>query len=379
MKGKIKVLHFAKLVSRNDFVDSVVSNLNPDIFEVYVITFEDTSLTFSPVFKEKGIPHINLGQPNARNLARLVPAINKIIRKKAINILHSHLFEEAIIGGVLKVLNPQVKFILGRHYSDETYLLHHGIKRKFWLAVEGFANQKANIIIAGSLMVKQILERQKVRPEKIAHIPYGFDFGDYRYHKNRPEQGNAIKEKYNVGIGDLLLVNVGRLFHLKGQDLLIEVFAELNKFYPNLKLLIIGDGPDRKKLEEKVFALQLEDKIIFTGWLKDAHTYISAADIVVHPTLSEMFSQLMIESMALGKPLMINDVSAVRDVISHMQTGIICSHKKEDWKKHLEILINDQKLRDAIGAAAEYHVKDTYPIHKVIGQYEQLYLNLTTK
>jgi glycosyltransferase involved in cell wall biosynthesis len=376
--AKVNVLHFAKIVSRNDFVDSIVSNLDPLLFNVYVVTFEDISITFTPVYKEKRIKHYNLNEKNARNFLKLVPAISKIIRQHNISIVHAHLFEEQFIAAFLKLRHPKVKFVIGRHYSDEIYLLHSGIKRKVWVGLENFSNRMATVIIAGSQMVKDILIKQGVPSQKIASLPYGFNFDDYRYEKNTPEQTIAIRHRYGIEPNDVMFVNVGRLFKLKGQDLLIRVFASIYKKHSNIKLLIIGDGDQRQQLEQLVSHLNLEKVVFFTGWLKDAHTYISAADVVVHPTLSEMFSQLMIESMAQGKPLIINNVSAVPDVITNGVSGIICEHNFTDWE-HALLLVMDEKLRKKIGHQAEQHVKQTYPIEVIIKDYEQLYLDLIKK
>jgi glycosyltransferase involved in cell wall biosynthesis len=377
--AKTRILHFAKIVSRNDFVDSIISNIDDQQYEKLVVTFEQTSLTLSPVFQEKSIKHINLNVYNARNFLKLVPALNRIIREYQIDIVHCHLFEESILSGFLKLLNPNVKFIIGRHYSDEIYLLHTGIKRKIWLSIEGFANNMADRIIAGSQMVFDILCRQKVPAQKVACIPYGFDFDDHRYKKNSVSQTASIRSAYGIKDTDLMLVNVGRLFNLKGQELLIEVFADLCQSYPQIKLLIIGDGPDREKLQKKVNAAGLKDKIVFTGWLKDAHVYLAAADIVVHPTLSEMFSQLMIEAMALGKPLIINNVSAVPDVITHKVTGLICSHRHDDWRDAVRFLLEHPEERERIGREAERFVKTNYSIKDIIKRYESLYESLNSK
>jgi L-malate glycosyltransferase len=376
IRKKIKVLHLAKIVSRNDFVDSIVSNLDPGKFDVLVVTLTDSSLTFSPVYKEKGIPHINLNITNHWKFQQILPALSKIIKKHQVDIIHTHLFEEQFTGAFLKLRFPKLKFIIGRHYSDEIYLLHKGLKKKTWIAIENFANNKADVIVAGSQMVKKILLKQGIKASKIASIPYGFDFDDHRYQTNALEQTASIRETYNVKEEDILLVNVGRLFNLKGQTLLIDVLEDLCKKYNNLKLLIIGDGPDKKMLQDKVDAARLNDKVIFTGWLKNAHQYISAADIVVHPTLSEMFSQLMIETMALGKPLIINDVSAVQDVIKNKVNGIICQHQHEDWYNSISFLIENETIRTEIGKNAEEHVKATYPISSIKHQYELLYENL---
>jgi glycosyltransferase involved in cell wall biosynthesis len=374
--ARINILHFAKFVCRNDFVDSVVCNLDPRFFNVHVVTFEDTRLSFTPVFKEKEISHINLGIANARNIFKILPELSKIISKYKIDIIHAHLFEEQFIGAFLKIFHPKIKFIIGRHYSDEIYLLHAGIKRKAWLSFEGFANSWADKIIAGSGMVVDLLLKQRVPAAKIVHIPYGFDFNDHQYQKITTAQSQALRAKHGIKDSDLMLVNVGRLFNLKGQILLIDVFAELCSEYNNLKLLIIGDGPDRNMLEQKMKDYGLENKIEFTGWLKNAYTYISAADIVVHPTLSEMFSQLMIEAMALGRPLVINNVSGVPDVITHKLNGLICNHEKQNWKESLAYLIENPEARSEIGAAAEKHVKKQYPISGIIKRYESLYQSL---
>jgi glycosyltransferase involved in cell wall biosynthesis len=373
---KINVLHFAKIISRNDFVDSIVSNLDPILFDVHVAVFKDASLTLTPLYKEKNIIGYNLNEPNARNIIKILPFLSGIIKDQKINIVHAHLFEEQFIAAILKVWHPKVKFVIGRHYSDEIYLLHSGIKRKVWITLENLANKKVDAIIAGSKMVKEILLKQNIKSEKIALIPYGFDFDDHRYQNNTPDQTLALRNQYQIKNEDLLFVNVGRLFKLKGQNLLIDVFFELKKKHKNIKLLIVGDGDQRTLLEAKVSEKGLQETVIFTGWLKDAHTLIAAADVIVHPTLSEMFSQFMIESMALAKPIIINNVSGVRDVITNNETGIICAHKFRDWFQSIELLINNKDLRLEIGKRAEEHVKKTYPINKIIKQYQQLYTDL---
>lgn len=378
-RKKIRVLHFAKIISRNDFVDSIVSNLDPEKFEVVIITFQDSSLTFAPVFKEKKLEHINLNIKNAWCFQNILPAISRVIKEKRIDIFHAHLFEEQFSGAFLKLRFPKVKFIIGRHYSDEIYLLHKNLKRKAWVAIENFANHRADAIVAGSQMVKDLLLKQNISEQKIASIPYGFDFTDYRYQKNSSEETEEIRKKHMVEENDLLLVNVGRLFKLKGQDLLIEVFAELYKIYPHLKLLIVGDGDERATLQNMVKQLQLQEVIQFTGWLKDAHKYVSAADIVVHPTLSEMFSQLMIESMALQKPLVINYVSGVPDVIIHKWNGMICNHNYKEWFEALQFLIENKNIREEMGYNAEQHVKRNYQINNVILKYQNLYEDLNSK
>ena len=376
---RIRILHFAKIISRNDFVDSIVSNLDTEKFEVVIITYEDTSLTFAPVFKEKGLEHINLNIRNAWHFHKIIPAISKIIKEKQIDVFHAHLFEEQFTGAFLRMKFPKVKFIIGRHYSDEIYLLHKNIKRKVWITIENFANNRADAIVAGSQMVRDLLFKQNITQQKIVSIPYGFDFTDYRYQKNSSEETASVRNKYKIGENDLLLINVSRLFKLKGQDLLIEVFADLYKNYPNIKLLIVGAGDERQSLEEKVKQLGLQEVIQFTGWLKDAHKYVSASDIVVHPTLSEMFSQLMIESMALQKPLVINKVSGVPDVIQHKWNGMICNHNHRDWFQALKYLIENKSIREEIGYNAEQHVKKHYQICDVIMKYQKLYEDLNLK
>ena len=377
MQKKIVVLHFARIVSKNDFVDSIVSNLDREKFKVLVCILNDGYITEPPEYDKMQIPCINLKINNVLKYFTITRKLIKVIDEYKVDVLHTHLWHEALIGTFVKFLRPKVKFIIGRHYSDEIYLNNKGLRLKSMLLVEKFRVLKCEKIIAASTFVKNILLKQGTPERKIAYLTYGFNFSHPRYQPLSKEENKKTREELGVKENELFFINVGRLYHLKGQDILLQAFARIVKDYPNVKLVIVGGGPQEDSLKKLCKGLALEQRVIFTGRRTDAHRLISASDVVVHPTYTELFSQLMIEAMALEKLLIISRVSAVEDQIKNYETGIIITPGSIDQLYDaMKYAIDNREKREEIGRKARPYVLENLNIEKVIKGYENLYTEL---
>jgi L-malate glycosyltransferase len=374
MQRKIVVLHFARIVSKNDFVDSIVSNLDPEKFKVLVCTLRDEYITEPPEYDKRQITCVNLKINNELDYFNITRKLIKVIDEYKVEVLHTHLWHEALVGTFVKILRPKVKFIIGRHYSDEIYLNNRGLRLKSMIMVEKFRVSKCEKIIAASTFVKNILLKQGTPEKKIAYLTYGFTFSHPRYQPLPPEENKKTREELGVKENELFFINVGRLYHLKGQDKLLHAFARLVKEYPNVKLVIVGGGPEEDSLKKLCKGLGLEEWVIFTGRRADAHRLINASDVVVHPTYTELFSQLMIEAMALEKLLIISRVSAVEDQIKNYGTGIIITPGSVDeLYDAMKYAIENPEKRIQIGKDARVYVLENLNIEKVIKGYEKLY------
>src|SRR5262249_19194528 len=123
--------------------------------------------------------------------------------------------------------------------------------------------------------------------------------------------------------GRFVLGNFARLHEEKGQRVLIEALASLRPRYPQLTLVVVGEGPERGALEAQVRDCGLDDRVRFLGWRHDAMMLMAAVDVVVQPTLQEAFSQVMAEALWMGKPLVITDVSGAPDIIRDGRNGLL--------------------------------------------------------
>jgi len=91
------------------------------------------------------------------------------------DILHTHLYDEAVIGWLAKRIYPKTRLVVGRHYSDSIYRSTTGVKRKTLLALEQMVNRAAARIVVPSTYIRDILTRwQGINPTKVDLVPYGF-------------------------------------------------------------------------------------------------------------------------------------------------------------------------------------------------------------
>jgi glycosyltransferase involved in cell wall biosynthesis len=379
MQKKIVVLHFARIISRNDFVDSIVSNLDKEKFQVVVCTLRGEYITEAPQYEQNGVPHIILNIKSELSYFRIVRRLIKVIDEYKVDVLHTHLWHEALIGAFIKFLRPKLKFVIGRHYSDEMYLNNKGLRLKGMIWAETFKLYKSEKIIAASTFVKNILLKQGAPERKIAYLTYGFNFSHPRYQPLSSEEKSAIRQELGIKENEVFFINVGRLYHLKGQDVLLNVFKKFVQQNPLIKLIIVGGGPEEESLKKLSEELDLDQSVIFTGPRPDAYRLISASDVVVHPTYTELFSQLMIEAMALGKLLIISRVSAVEDQIKNYETGIIITPGSfDELYAAMKFAADNPQKREEIGRKARAYVLENLNIKKVIKGYENLYTELVS-
>jgi glycosyltransferase involved in cell wall biosynthesis len=121
----------------------------------------------------------------------------------------------------------------------------------------------------------------------------------------------------------VVAVVVGRLDPLKGHALLFEALREVVRAHPRFQLLVVGDGPERHRLETFCDTLGLKGAVRFLGFRSDVPALYHAADLLVHPSLSEAFCQVLLEAATCGKPVVTTEIGGARDVVEDRVTGVI--------------------------------------------------------
>lgn len=140
----------------------------------------------------------------------------------------------------------------------------------------------------------------------------GIDLGRFIPYR---ECGLAIRKQYKIGKDDFLFLNVGRLVPAKDQRNLITAFHGLMEIYPNIKLLLVGDGELRKELEQYVKKLLLEKCVIFAGIQRQIVNYYNAADCFVLSSAWEGFGLVLAEAMSCGLPVITTDAGGCAEVV----------------------------------------------------------------
>lgn len=150
--------------------------------------------------------------------------------------------------------------------------------------------------------------------------------------------GTTAKEiRKELKIGDGIVIgHVGRFSHQKNHDFLIDVFCECTKLDPTVKLMLVGDGEEKSKIQEKVYDMKIQDKVVFTGVRLDVNKLLQAMDIFVFPSLYEGLPVTMIEAQASGLPCIISDHVPDECIVTNgLVTRRCLNESPVEWAKYL--------------------------------------------
>ncbi len=240
--------------------------------------------------------------------------------------------------------------------------------------------RKADIIIVPTSLMEVLLNLYFIfKPIRV--IPTGIDHADFEYvhHCDEVSVSNVYKE-FPVLEGKKFLFFAGRLGMEKNIEFLIDVLKNLALKHPSLYLVIAGDGPARKDLENYVSEKGLKEKVIFTGFverekLKD---FYSSSNVFVFASKVESQGLVTLESMACGTPVVAIGKMGTREVMGGDSGGFMVDDDMDLFVEKTDLLLSDFKVCQAKSEEAERHA-DRWTIQAQAVKMERLYLSLHNK
>lgn len=161
------------------------------------------------------------------------------------------------------------------------------------------------------------------------------------------------RAKQGVGFTDdfqgFRIVTVGRLHYQKGYDITIPVLKKLKQKGQNVRWYVLGDGPQRKEVEQWIQEAGVEHDFILLGMTANPYPYIAQCDLYVHATRYEGKSIAMEEAQVLGRPIIASDCPGNREQIKHRENGLLVPLKQESIMQAILELINDREQRERYG------------------------------
>ena len=246
------------------------------------------------------------------------------------------------------------KFITLEEFQDRKFDWLTELRRK----VERGVGKRAYKIIVPSEYLKKIVLMWGVGSEKINVVYNAFDFS--RFFQSQT-YGSPTQPFLKRAESDFVLFSAGRLVTWKGFQALVEIFPDLVKQIPNLKLYIIGDGPEREALMFQVSIFKFQDKVILTGQLShdEVLRYLNTGDIFVLNTGYEGLSHQILEAMAVGIPVVTTNIGGNPELIQDNESGILVEYNnKEQLKNAIFKLYKDKNLRKELVKKAKEKVKE---------------------
>ncbi len=213
---------------------------------------------------------------------------------------------------------------------------------------------KTDQVIVPTEKVERILEKYEVE-EPISVIPTGIDLKNFRNRMSKKECEN-LKKQWNIPLENKVLVSVGRLAKEKNLEEILNYFARLvyEGGKEDLTLLIVGDGPDRERLEKIGEKLSLKGRVIFTGMVnpQDVRIYYQLGDVFVCASNSETQGITYIEALASGRPALCRKDECLNQVITDGYNGFQYE-TYEYFKMHLEYILENEARRLEMGLRAK--------------------------
>lgn len=241
------------------------------------------------------------------------------------------------------------------------------------------------IITCNHLEDKIILEKIGIKENKIKILPSGLDLEIYNEIDNevKPEIIESIRIKYDLKWPVLLYV--GRLIERKGCHFLLKALPTVLKKYPEMNCIIIGDGPNEKQFKMLASNLNLENKIIFTGYIKplsrELIAFFKIADLQILPSLAESMPVSVMEGLYFGNPIIISDMHFAKWIKyknEKLYIPIIPRNIKDISEKIIYILGN-RKLQMDLTQKGKSFIREKYNWVKLAKLTYYIYLKILKK
>lgn len=293
------------------------------------------------------------------------------VKKGGFDLVHSVSAIPSALTGVYlsrKLSVPHVLTVIGGDIHDPTRKLSPS--RNFltrFIAI--FVIQISDVVISPSSELAnriRALFKPKKLDKQITVIPWGFDKPKYTFKKL-----TKIKEDKVFRI-----ITLTRLVKRKGLEYLLRAVNLLPE--EDIKLSIVGDGPEMEYLQRLSKKLKISEKVTFTGFVsdKDKYNLLLTSDCFILPTLHEAFGLVFQEAMYCGLPIITTNAGGQTDFLKHKKNGLIVPIKDpKAIAKSIKTLIYNNGLREEISRNNKREIND-FLITRIVKKYEDIYLKL---
>ncbi len=243
-------------------------------------------------------------------------------------------------------------------------------KGRSHLAIDRRLARWTDRVVGNSNAVVDFYRKAGVPDDRLAMIYSGIADEEPPAH-NDPA---AVRAEFGFGPVDPLVLFVGRLAPQKAVDDLLTAIDVLQHVEPNLRTLIVGDGPLRDRLRSMSHAFQLDDRVKFLGHRDDVPRLLAAADLLVLPSLYEGLPNVVLEAMRFRKPVVATSAPGTTEVVVHGETGVLVPmHLPTALAKAIRDMVRDPEGAQRMGNAGRARVEAEFGASTMINQFAQLY------
>ena len=300
------------------------------------------------------------------NFYTAIKALIKLLQIEKPDIVVSTLYRSSIISRFACLLTntPLVGTFVSDSYIEERKKLFKGLKRVYYYSTWALDCITANIpngYISNSESIAKTNSKSLLIPIDKVYVVYRGRDSSLFSNWIKPSDTNSF-----------IISAVGRLVDLKWYPLLIQAVFNLRNKYPNLKVIIYGEGPERKNLENLINELGIESMIKLAGNQFFAWKNLYNSNAYINTSIYEGFSGALVEAMMVGLPMIVSDISMNMEAVTHNETAIVFeSNNVNDLTLAISNTIENYDRACELGKAAREKAIEYFDIKVVVKKYEE--------
>jgi sugar transferase (PEP-CTERM/EpsH1 system associated) len=346
-------------------VINVANGLPPERFRISVCALDSTQ-TFSERIRAADAEYHLLPKLGVGVHWGLVWRLAGLLRRAKVDLVHSHNWA-TFLYAVLAAELVELPIVHGEHGKNPGELDETN-RPKQW--AKRLLGRRVNRLVTVSHAIANEWAGYGIPAHRIQWIPNGVDIERFRPRTDRHEQ----RRRFGLPDGGFILGSVGRMDILKNYEVLLDAFAHFAPDFPDWHLALLGDGPCAQRLRRKVAELSLEDRVHLPGRQPDPENFLAALDLFVLPSKTEGMSNVVLEAMASGLPVVCNDLPCHHEVFEPEQEGVLVSPcTAEALADAVSALCRDPERRRSLGLAARNKAVARFNVARMVSDYERLY------
>ncbi|MBS3764670.1 MAG: glycosyltransferase [Planctomycetes bacterium] len=362
----MKILHVINSLggggAEKQFVETV-NRLNAEKYEISVCLASCTGVNFNKLDKSRLKQVYCLCKKDKWQYPHLVGRLRSIIRYTQPDVVHAWLCYASGLA-CLASSGLECRVVAGIRNSPASLKYEDVLMSLFDRVSFQIFTRLADVLLVNSRQVGSQILRRTGRSDSIHFIPNGIDISEFKTIRNK----NSFPHHSSP-----CLLAAGRLQKQKGYSYLLCAIRKLKENCPDLTLLVAGEGSLQTELRTLTEDLGLKNQVDFLGFRTDIFDLMAEADVFVLPSLYEGMPNVIMEAMALKKPIVATSVDGVNELLADGKTGFLVPPADSTaLAKAIERLLRDEDLACRLGRAAAKGVQK-YSFENVIPQFESLY------
>lgn len=265
---------------------------------------------FEDFCRQQGIQHLSLSFSSSLDF-RTALALKKYCRQQAPDLMHLHSSKSHSLAVLAAWLGNQIPMVLSRRVDFPL--------KANWLSHKKYNHPGIQRIICVSDAIKAIVQKSIVRPEKVICIHSGIDLDKFK----TMASGSYLREKYNIPAGYWLVGNTAAIAPHKDYFTFVNTVELLEQEQFPAYYFIIGSGPMEQEIKAYVAEKGLNEKIIFTGFLKNIPEVLPELDLFLMTSKTEGLGTSLLDAFACKVPVVATAAGGIPEIVRHKKTGLL--------------------------------------------------------